>query len=253
MKKFGCRLLCCFIPSRRVRHRFRSYVNSSPIKLGETIDKGKNNKIIIIARDGTHRIVPSVPRSVIKFTGSNNCVELYEPIGRLELNIDAANNLHIVIEPCGCQLKLRIYQYGSEIGSPTRGNLVHVGRGCTSTNWLTISVMDDGGDVRIGDDCQFSWGDDIRTGDFHTILKQGTDEIINYSKDVIVGNHVWLGSDVCLLKGAVIPDNSIVGMHSLVTKKFTETNTIIAGSPARVIRTCVDWSRKSIMEYEKKK
>ena len=76
---------------------------------------------------------------------------------------------------------------------------------------------------------------------------------MNHSQDVVIGNHVWFGSGVCITKGALVPDNSVVGMRSLVTKKFTEPHTVIAGCPARVVRTGIDWDRKSINEYENAK
>lgn len=46
---------------------------------------------------------------------------------------------------------------------------------------------------------------------------------------------------VDILKGASINDNSIIGFKSLVTKKYTEKNVIIAGSPAKIIKTNINW------------
>lgn len=243
MKKIFIRVLCCLIPSRRLRHKFRYWLRASNYV---------NNKIIIIAKDGTRREVSSVPGCVIKFNGSNNCLELYEPIKSLELDIQVVNDFHLIIEPALNLLKLNIRQPDC-FSMPMRGNLVHIGRGCSTSNWMHIHLMSDGGNVIIGNDCLFSWGCEIRTGDHHTILKQGTREVLNHSQDVVIGNHVWFGSDVCMTKGAMIPDNSVVGMRSLVTKKFTEPNVVIAGSPARVVRTGIDWDRKSINEYENAK
>lgn len=240
MKNFFVRVLCCLIPSRRLRHKFRYWLRARNYV---------NNKIIIVAQDGTRREVSRVPGCVIKFNGSNNCVELYEPIRSLELDIQVFNNLHLIIEPAVNHLKLNIWQHKTS-DTPVRGNLVHIGRGCSTSNWMPIYLMSDGGNVIIGNDCLFSWGCEIRTGDHHTILKQGTHEIVNRSQDVVIGNHVWFGSGVCITKGAVLPDNSVVGMRSLVTKKFTEPHTVIAGCPARVVRTGIDWDRKSINEYE---
>jgi acetyltransferase-like isoleucine patch superfamily enzyme len=44
------------------------------------------------------------------------------------------------------------------------------------------------------------------------------------------------------MKNAVIPNHSIIGIASVVTKQFFEEYTCIAGNPAKVIKTNVAWS-----------
>lgn len=51
---------------------------------------------------------------------------------------------------------------------------------------------------------------------------------------VFIGNNVWIGDKVTILKGVNIGDNVIVGAHSVVTKDI-ESNSIAAGVPCRVI------------------
>ena len=45
------------------------------------------------------------------------------------------------------------------------------------------------------------------------------------------------------MKGAKIPNNCIVGANSLVNKEFFEENCLIAGTPAKIIKKGVNWSR----------
>lgn len=52
---------------------------------------------------------------------------------------------------------------------------------------------------------------------------------------VVIGNDVWLGADVKILKGTVIEDGAVVGAGSVV-KGLVKKNTIVAGSPAKFIR-----------------
>ena len=54
---------------------------------------------------------------------------------------------------------------------------------------------------------------------------------------------------VMIFKGAVIPDGSVVGAGSLVNKKFEEENILIAGSPAKKIRSDIEWRREDFAKY----
>lgn len=53
--------------------------------------------------------------------------------------------------------------------------------------------------------------------------------------DVVLGNNVWLGSNVCVLKGSIIGDGAIVGANSVVLGKIGP-NTLVVGAPARLVR-----------------
>lgn len=59
-------------------------------------------------------------------------------------------------------------------------------------------------------------------------------EKINISP-VRIGNNVWIGVRVIILKGINIGDNSIIGAGSVVTKNVPN-NSIVVGNPAKVIR-----------------
>jgi len=52
---------------------------------------------------------------------------------------------------------------------------------------------------------------------------------------VSIGNNVWLGENVCVLKGVHIGENSIIGASSVVTKSIPP-NVIAVGAPARVVK-----------------
>ena len=76
-------------------------------------------------------------------------------------------------------------------------------------------------------------------------------KVLNIGKIIKIGNHVWIGRRVDLLKGTKINDNSIVGFGSVVTGNIDESNVVIAGFPAKVIKTGVNWSRLTPEEYER--
>lgn len=56
------------------------------------------------------------------------------------------------------------------------------------------------------------------------------------SSKIVVGNDVWIGANVTLLKGVKIEDGCVVGACSCVTKSF-EKNSIICGVPAKKIKS----------------
>ncbi len=98
----------------------------------------------------------------------------------------------------------------------------------------------EGTTITIGDYCLFSNNIEIHTTDYHKILKGN--ERANRPSNISIGNHCWIGLRCIILKGSVIPDNSVIGCCSLVNKKFTENNSMIAGVPAKVINHCITWN-----------
>lgn len=99
----------------------------------------------------------------------------------------------------------------------------------------------EGTKIVVGKDSMFSSDIHFRTGDSHSILDMDGKRI-NASKDIIIGEHVWVGTKVTCLKGAIVPDHSIIGACSLVTGQFHQPNCALAGVPAKVVKENVDWS-----------
>ena len=57
------------------------------------------------------------------------------------------------------------------------------------------------------------------------------------SPPIKIGDHVWLGANVIVLPGEEIGDGCAVAAGSVVTRSFLENKIIIAGNPARKIKT----------------
>ncbi|HHQ6731196.1 TPA: DapH/DapD/GlmU-related protein [Staphylococcus aureus] len=55
-------------------------------------------------------------------------------------------------------------------------------------------------------------------------------------KPITIKENAWIGAASTILPGVTIGENAIVGANSLVTKDVP-ANTIVAGSPARVIKS----------------
>lgn len=54
-------------------------------------------------------------------------------------------------------------------------------------------------------------------------------------QNIIIGNNVWIGDKVTILKGVKIGNNVIIGSNSVVTKDISD-NQIVAGIPAKLIK-----------------
>lgn len=100
-----------------------------------------------------------------------------------------------------------------------------------------------GNGVSIGDDCMFAEGIEIWASDTHPVY-QG-DSLINPSRSISIGNHVWLGTNAMVLKGSRIADGSIVGMASLVRGEIP-ANCMAVGNPARIVKSGVRWDKSGI-------
>lgn len=95
--------------------------------------------------------------------------------------------------------------------------------------------------IDIGSDVIFGWDVMIRDSDGHTVFVDGR-ELLN-KKMVKIGHHVWIGAHVDVLKGTSVPDESIVGYRSCVMGKFYDSNILIAGYPAGILRRNIKWEK----------
>jgi acetyltransferase-like isoleucine patch superfamily enzyme len=115
----------------------------------------------------------------------------------------------------------------------------------TTIESVDFGVSENNSKVYIGKDCMLSSGIKFKTGDSHSIINSDSNTRINPAGNIEIGNHVWLGQDVILLKNSVIGDNCVVGIKSLVNKQFHE-NLLIVGSPAKVLKENINWLRERI-------
>ncbi len=215
----------------------------------EIIDRGKNNTVELIAPDGTIRRPKYIPHTRIKMHGDNNHIKLYEPLGRPHIDITISDNVNITLYPSTHYRHITVLKENSS--HTTSVNTLTIGRDF-SCNDMSLDFCHGDGDVTIGDDCMFSWNIIMRTGDYHTIIDTQTNEMTNPNGNITIGNHVWVGSDVMILKNTNIPDNTIVGTRALVNKNFTEPNTIIAGTPAKIIKQNKTWVRNHPYQHAEK-
>ncbi len=107
------------------------------------------------------------------------------------------------------------------------------------------TIIYEGGHITIGEDCMFSHNIQLWQTDTHPIFDKKTGKRINKSKNITIGDHVWIGTTVTLLGGADIGAGSIVGAHSVTSGRFP-SNVIIAGNPAKVVKEDVIWANDQL-------
>ena len=114
---------------------------------------------------------------------------------------------------------------------------------------IQLAAME-GTDITVGKGCLFANAVRLRTGDSHSLLKKSTGARINPSKSITVGNHVWVGTGVTILKGVQVADGCVVGAGSLLAKAYSQPNCVLAGVPAREVKQDVDWAPERIPVQE---
>ena len=98
-------------------------------------------------------------------------------------------------------------------------------------------------DIIIGYDCMFSYGILLRNNDSHKVIDMSSNEILNKAENIIIEDHVWLCEKATILKGVKIGNNSIIAFGAVVTKSCPP-NSIIAGIPAKVVKSNISWLKR---------
>ncbi|WP_315459831.1 sugar O-acetyltransferase [uncultured Streptococcus sp.] len=70
----------------------------------------------------------------------------------------------------------------------------------------------------------------------HPLTPQGRRDNIGIAKPVTIGNDVWIGGNVTILPGVTIGNNVVVAAGAVVTKDIPD-NCVVAGVPAKMIKT----------------
>jgi acetyltransferase-like isoleucine patch superfamily enzyme len=92
--------------------------------------------------------------------------------------------------------------------------------------------------VVVGDNCMFGAGSVVLDSDFHSlsvdaVVRRGSEGAVDGA--VVLGDNVWVGRNVVILKGVCIGDNSVIAAGSVVTG-CVPANQLFGGNPARFIK-----------------
>jgi len=178
---------------------------------------------------------PLKANSSIEVHGFNNTVEIGDNVkGTILINIIGNDSKVLIEDDVNIMGSLNIV---ARRGKST----VVIGKG-SSFMGLVRLFNHEPSSIKIGADCMFAGDILMTTSDMHPIYD--ADNIrINPPSPIAIGEHVWVGVGVKLLKGVSIGSGSIVGMASLVTKGTYPEKCIIVGSPAKIVKENVRWDR----------
>ena len=177
-----------------------------------------------------------IKKNNIEIFGSNNkCnIDLGSKIENLYIKIKGKNNSLFIKKNCKI-LSGKINIIGDDLHFLIGNN--------TTIREFDSVLVGKKKSISIGNDCMLGSNIKIWNGELHPIYSLTSKKRLNNAKSIEIGDHVWIGSDVVILKGSNISEGSVVGVRSLVKGKV-EKNVVVAGSPARKIRDNIKWKRR---------
>jgi acetyltransferase-like isoleucine patch superfamily enzyme len=171
----------------------------------------------------------------ISIKGRDNSLIIEKGCSLRHVTIELSGNDNIV------HLRHGVYfRGGGKIRMKNSGNQLFINKR-TIVNDVSFLLDDSNCKIIVGERSLLSDNVELRTGDSHSIY--GADGArVNKAKDVVIGNHVWVESDVRIARGGTVGDNSVVEAHSVVTDETIPANSVAAGNPAAVVKTGCNWS-----------
>jgi acetyltransferase-like isoleucine patch superfamily enzyme len=183
----------------------------------------------------------SLNNSIIQFMGTGNVLYCEGNVRIINSTIKFSGSNAIIF------LRNSKYDYCLNVVIYNK-SLLYFGRDNFINQKLNIIVSEQQ-NIIIGNDCIISFDCWIRTADAHLIYDSLNKKRINNSKGILIGDHVWIGQQVLVLKGSQIHSGSIVGAGSVVANKKIPSNCIYAGNPLKKIRDNVFFCSDSVHMY----
>lgn len=123
------------------------------------------------------------------------------------------------------------YGAGIELQARTVDSKIIIGKNVSTNN--NVSIISSGS-ISIGDDCLIGQNVSLMDFDAHGIQPDKR-RMVGEVGTIEIGQNVWIGNNVIILKNVKIGNNSIIAAGAVVTKEFPE-NVIIGGTPAKIIK-----------------
>lgn len=122
----------------------------------------------------------------------------------------------------------------------TRGGQISIGdftglSGCVLSSASSIEIgtyVNVGGNVRIFDH-------DFHPTDWRDRFEGINSLVKTKTRPIKIGDHSFIGTQVIILKGSIIGERSIVAAGSVVAGLVAPPDSLIAGNPAKIIRSLI--------------
>lgn len=121
---------------------------------------------------------------------------------------------------------------GSQLCVGSNGHLICGNRANISCSGHIVCT----GHMNIGDDFLMGWDALLMDSDFHSVENVEKRKVNLISRDVKIGENVWMAARSVILKGSQIANGCIIGANAVVSGCFDKDNSVIAGNPARVVK-----------------
>lgn len=108
---------------------------------------------------------------------------------------------------------------------------IHIGNNFFAN--FNLTILDEAA-VTIGDNVFIGPNVSIYTA-CHPLEPEARNTGAEWAEPVTIGNSVWIGGSTTILPGVTIGDNCVIGAGSVVSKNV-DSNIVVAGNPARVIK-----------------
>ena len=112
-----------------------------------------------------------------------------------------------------------------------------------------VAVVSERQCLLVGRSVSFSFGVALKTSEPHPIYSIETNERINPSRSICIGDHVWVCQNCFIQKGTVIGSGSILGAHSVFSGQQIPSNTYWEGNPAQLLHTGVFYTNESVHNW----
>lgn len=124
-----------------------------------------------------------------------------------------------------------VIKEGARICSCNEKSKIKIGKR-TTIGYHTFIFASDG--ITIGKDCLIAPFVYIVDSNHKALKGININQQGNETEEIVIGNDVWIASNVTILKGVHIANGTIIAAHSVVNKD-TEANGIYGGVPAKKI------------------
>ena len=183
---------------------------------------------------------PQMKNSVISFRGNDNVFFCEPGVELVDCNLEFNGNNSLVY------LCRNIHKYYLSI-SANNNNVCYIGRNNYFNGTMHI-ILSEHKHFFVGNDCFFSFGIWVRNADPHLIYNSINGKRRNPTRSIFVGDHVWIGQSVMLLKGTRIDSGSIIGAMSVASGTVSH-NSVYRGNPLQKMGDSVFWDGASVHKW----